>query len=80
MPVTSKRPVSISPAAGKFHVVRGVIHGLLKGRWQGGDRLTELEAAEWFKVSRTPVREAPVELAAVGIVQLRRNCGAIFLP
>lgn len=74
---STKRPAS---AAGKALVVRGVIRGLLHGRWTGGDRLTELEAADLFKVSRTPVREALLELAALGIVELRRNCGAIFLP
>jgi DNA-binding GntR family transcriptional regulator len=57
-----------------------VIHGVLLGRWRGGDRLTEIEAAERFKVSRTPVREALLELASMGIVELRRNCGAIFRP
>jgi DNA-binding GntR family transcriptional regulator len=67
-------------AAGKARVVRGVVHGLLKGRWHGGDRLTEVETADLFKVSRTPVREALVELASLGIVELKRNCGAVFRP
>lgn len=71
---------SSSTAAGKARVVRGVVHGLLKGRWHGGDRLTEIEAAGLFKVSRTPVREALLELASMGIVELRRNCGAVFCP
>ncbi len=66
--------------AGKANVIRGVIRGLLHERWVGGDRLTEAEAAGLFKVSRTPVREALVELAALGIVELRRNCGAVFRP
>lgn len=70
---------SLKPS-GKTRVVRGVVHGLLKGRWQGGDRLTELEAAALFQVSRTPVREALMELTSMGIVELRRNCGAVFLP
>ena len=74
------RPFPNSPAAGKARVVRGVVHDMLKGRWSGGDRLTEVEAAERFKVSRTPVREALLELASMGIVELRRNCGAIFRP
>jgi DNA-binding GntR family transcriptional regulator len=74
------RPPPNSPAAGKARVVRGVVHDLLKGRWSGGDRLTEVEAAERFKVSRTPVREALLELASMGMVELRRNCGAIFRP
>jgi DNA-binding GntR family transcriptional regulator len=73
-------PSPNSPAAGKARVVRGVVHELLKGRWAGGDRLPEVEAAARFKVSRTPVREALLELAAMGIVELRRNCGAIFRP
>jgi DNA-binding GntR family transcriptional regulator len=67
-------------AAGKARVVRGVVHGLLKGRWNGGDRLTEVETADLFKVSRPPVREALVELASLGIIELKRNCGAVFRP
>lgn len=78
--MTKKRPTSNKTASGKARVVREVIHGLLKGRWNGGDRLTEVEAAELFKMSRTPVREALVELASMSIVELRRNCGAVFLP
>ena len=73
-------PSSESSPAGKARVVRGVIHGLLRERWKGGDRFTEVDAAELFKVSRTPVREALLELASMGIVELRRNCGAVLLP
>jgi len=76
----AKPAQSAATAAGKAQVVRGVIRGLLRGRWSGGGRLTEIEAAELFKVSRTPVREALLELAAMGIVELRRNCGAVFRP
>lgn len=56
----------------------GVIHGLLQGRWQGGERLTEAAVAQLFSVSRTPVREGLLELAAMGMVELRRNCGAVL--
>jgi DNA-binding GntR family transcriptional regulator len=78
--VIQRTPSSHGSTAGKARVVRGVIHGLLRGRWHGGDRLTEAGAAGLFKVSRTPVREALLELASMGVVELRRNCGAIFLP
>jgi len=64
--------------AGKAQVVRGVIHGLLHGRWTGGERLTEHSAAELFEVSRTPVREAFLELEALGMLELKRNCGAVL--
>lgn len=67
-------------SAGKRVVMRGLIAGLLRGQWRGGMRLTEAEAVEKFGVSRTPVREALLELQGLGLVELRRNCGAIFLP
>ncbi len=65
---------------GKRVVVRGLLAGLLQGEWNGGDRLTEAEAVARFGVSRTPVREALLELQGLGFVELRRNCGAVFLP
>lgn len=43
-----KTPSSHQPEpqpAGKAHVVSGVIHGLLQGRWRGGERLTEAAVA-----------------------------------
>lgn len=60
--------------------MRGLLTGLLKGEWEGGARLTEAEAVARFGVSRTPVREALLELQGLGFVELKRNCGAIFLP
>ena len=66
--------------AGKTSVIKGVIHGLMKGRFVGGERLTEIGAADIFNVSRTPVREALLELSIMGILHLRRNCGALLLP
>ncbi|MGD9745290.1 MAG: GntR family transcriptional regulator [Verrucomicrobiales bacterium] len=67
-------------SGGKAVVVRGLMHGLLRGHWRGGNRIAEIQAAERFDVSRTPVREALLELAGLGVVELRRNCGAVFLP
>lgn len=67
-------------SGGKRLVVRGLLAGLLKGDWQGGARLTEAEAVARFGVSRTPVREALLELQGLGFVELHRNCGAVFLP
>ena len=47
------------------------------GTWKAGDRLREENLAALFHVSRTPIREALQELAAVGLVELRPNCGAL---
>lgn len=74
---------SSTPAArqsGKAAIARGLIHGLLRGEWAGGDRVTEQEVVDRFGVSRTPVREALLELAGLGLVELKRNCGAVFRP
>ncbi len=64
----------------KASVVRGLIAELLTGKWNGGDRLTEKETCQRFRVSRTPVREAFFELQGLGLIELRRNCGAVALP
>lgn len=74
---------AITPAnrsASKAKVVRGLLEGLLEGKWHGGDRFTESLGADAFGVSRTPVREALLDLQALGLVELRRNCGAIIHP
>jgi DNA-binding GntR family transcriptional regulator len=64
--------------ANKTKVVRGLLKELLEGKWNVAGRLTEAEACERFQISRTPVREALIELQGLGLLELRRNCGAIM--
>ncbi len=66
--------------ANKAGVVRGLLTELLRGEWQAANRLTEAMACERFAVSRTPVREAFLELQGLGLLEMRRNCGAVVLP
>lgn len=47
------------------------------GVYNPGERLEETALAEQFGVSRTPVREALQQLAAIGMVELRGRRGAI---
>jgi DNA-binding GntR family transcriptional regulator len=49
---------------------------ILSGRLVAGARLDEASLARRFEVSRTPVREALRELAAVGLVETRAHSGA----
>lgn len=49
---------------------------ILTNRLLPGDRLDETRLAERFGISRTPVREALSQLAASGLVEIRRNRGA----
>jgi DNA-binding GntR family transcriptional regulator len=51
--------------------------GIATGHYGPGERLDESALADQFKVSRTPVREALQQLAAIGLVELRGRRGAI---
>lgn len=51
---------------------------IFSGEFQVGDHLTEASLAEKFGTSRTPVREALVELRGLGLLEVRRNRGALF--
>ncbi len=42
-----------------------------------GTRLDEMELAQRFSVSRTPIREALIQLSSAGLVELRPRRGAI---
>ncbi|MCW5773278.1 MAG: GntR family transcriptional regulator [Rhodospirillaceae bacterium] len=55
---------------------RGIEEDILAGRLAPGDRLDERSLAARYGVSRTPVREALLQLASLGIVALRPRHGA----
>jgi DNA-binding GntR family transcriptional regulator len=50
---------------------------IVTGRWAPGTRLEETALAAKFGVSRTPIREALLHLAATGLVDIRPRRGAI---
>jgi len=47
------------------------------GRYRPGMRLDEQELADEFEVSRTPIREALIQLSAAGLVEMRPRRGAL---
>ena len=61
----------------RIWVAKKIIQMIFTGEFKGGDRLIEEEVAEKIGVSRTPVREAFGELAAIGLISLKPNHGAI---
>lgn len=80
---TNPSPASALPTPEpifKTDLVRRMLLGIFGGQWKTGDRLREEVLAGHFQVSRTPVREALQELAALGLVELRPNCGALVAP
>jgi DNA-binding GntR family transcriptional regulator len=52
---------------------------VLRGEFEAGTLINELELAKQFDVSRTPVREALLKLSATGLVELKRGAGAIVV-
>lgn len=54
-----------------------IAHAILSGELAPGQRLDEVSVAQRFAVSRTPVREALKQLAAMELVELRPHRGAV---
>ncbi|GGA69031.1 hypothetical protein GCM10011385_23620 [Nitratireductor aestuarii] len=59
------------------NLIRALEDDILNGALRPGDRLDEQAIARRFNVSRTPVREALRHLASSGLVEIRRNQGAL---
>lgn len=59
-------------------VSQAITDGLLDGRFQPGDSLVENELAEMLGVSRSPVREALVELQKAGLITKQTGRRAVI--
>jgi DNA-binding GntR family transcriptional regulator len=58
-------------------LVQSLLADVFAGRLHAGTRLVTRELAERFGVSHTPVREALISLAGIGIIDLLPNRGAV---
>jgi len=69
------------PAAGRGHrraaLVQSLLGDVFSGRLRPGDHLVTQDLADRFGVSHTPVREALIALAGMGIIDLQPNRGAV---
>jgi DNA-binding GntR family transcriptional regulator len=70
----------ISRVGLRDQVVQRILVEVFERRFSSGSRLVVQRLAERFNVSPTPVREALVELAGLGIVDLLPNRGAVVKP
>jgi DNA-binding GntR family transcriptional regulator len=59
------------------YIIRGVTEGIYSGALPPGSRLVESELANKFQISRTPVREAILQLESEGLVKILPNRGAV---
>jgi len=80
MPMRAAGTISNQSSTLRGELVSRVMKEVFSGTIKGGDRLVEQEMAMKFGVSRTPVREALSELAALGVIKLKPNHGAVVCP
>ncbi|MEC9262094.1 MAG: GntR family transcriptional regulator [Pseudomonadota bacterium] len=65
----------------KFQVADSLRQAILSGKFADTERITEVSVSELLGVSRTPVREALVQLAQEGILRVRKGGGyVLFSP
>jgi len=58
-------------------IVESILGDVFRGRMQAGEHLVTQELAERFGVSHTPIREALISLAGIGLIDLLPNRGAV---
>jgi DNA-binding GntR family transcriptional regulator len=71
---------NVSHGALRHQVVGRLLNAVFQGELPSGTRLIVMKLAAHFGLSSTPVREALVELEAVGIVRFEHNRGAVVKP
>jgi DNA-binding GntR family transcriptional regulator len=60
-----------------FRLKTAIEDAVIAGQYGPGDRLDEVSLADQFGVSRTPIREALLQLGAEGFIEMRPRRGAI---
>ena len=58
-------------------IVQSLLSEVFHGRIRAGQRLVTRDLAERFGVSHTPIREALISLAGIGVIDLLPNRGAV---
>ena len=80
----SNQTPSIEPLTRKEglrdNVARHLLIAIFSGKIKSGDRLVAQTLAKQLGVSATPIREALVELASIGLVDNLPNRGAVCMP
>jgi len=74
LPIRVESPIRLESTADV--IARRITAAVLGGAFPPGTRLREETLAATYGVSRTPVREALIQLAGTGLVELTRNRGA----
>jgi DNA-binding GntR family transcriptional regulator len=67
----------MSPSRRSEELREAIEERIATGAYPPGSRLDESELAQQFGVSRTPVREALIQLASGGLIEMRPRRGAV---
>jgi DNA-binding GntR family transcriptional regulator len=73
-------PLSCDHGLRRQTIVQSLLADVFEGRLRAGQHLGTQELAERFGVSHTPIREALIALAGIGIIDLLPNRGASVRP
>lgn len=77
--INGKNP-GVGMTENTHHKLRDEIeNGIVTGLFEPGERLDEVQLANRFGVSRTPIREALMQLSAIGLVEIRPRRGALVV-
>jgi DNA-binding GntR family transcriptional regulator len=77
MPTSNLLPVKSDHGLLRRTIVETLLGDVFRGELSAGRHLVTQELAERFHVSHTPIREALIALAGIGIIDLVPNRGAI---
>jgi DNA-binding GntR family transcriptional regulator len=73
-----ERPPDWNHGLRRQTLVEYLLNDIMHGRLRPGQRLVVQELAERLGVGRTPIREALITLAGIGVVEIRPNRGAVI--
>ncbi len=71
------RPLNLEHGLRRQAIAESILADVFQGRLRAGQHLVTQDLAERFGVSHTPIREALISLAGVGIIDLLPNRGAV---
>src|SRR4051794_2574071 len=76
-PPASTQPLRCDHGLRRQAIVESLLADVFQGRLRAGQHLVTQELAGRFGVSHTPIREALIALAGIGIIDLLPNRGAV---
>ena len=71
------QPLNLCRGLRRQSIVQSLLADVFHGRLRAGEHLVTQELAARFGVSHTPIREALIALAGVGVIDLLPNRGAV---